>query len=187
MNFTINYRNNINDKFNLKNLAECKKLIEKNKLEFINKGIQGEVFKVFSSDCGSVIVKKRIIDEKEKKWKNNKQWITEEFETEYKIMLLTNRMIDKFICPNFIEAYDFDANNLLLTMEYADGDSSFLFKDEYQEEDIYKSYLCQVLIALYAFTNYTQLYHRDVKPKNIFYKKINQDIVLHYKINNNNY
>ena len=72
-------------------------------------------------------------------------------------------------------------------MEYADGDAKFLFKDEYHDTKIYKSFIFQILIAIYSFTNYTMLYHRDVKPDNILYKKINENIVLHYKINDIDY
>lgn len=178
----LEYRNNINEKLNLKNLDICKKLIHQNKTEFLKKGIQGEIYKVFSNDCGSVVVKKKIIKEEHKKWKNNEKWLKEELYTEYKIMQLTNRMINKFICPNFIQVYNFDSNLGIIIMEYANGDSKFLFKNEYYETNIYKSYICQVLLSIYLFTNYTMLYHRDIKPENILFKKIKENIIFHYKI-----
>jgi serine/threonine protein kinase len=178
----LEYRNNINDDFNLKNLSVCMDLINKNKVEILGKGLQGEVFKAKSPECGSVVIKKKLIKEKDKKWKDNEEWLKEELFVEYKIMQMTNRMIKKFICPNFIQAYDFDRKLGLLVMEYADGDTKFLFKNEFYEDNIYKSYICQVLIGLYAFNNYTMLDHRDIKPENILYKKIDKNTVFHYKI-----
>jgi serine/threonine protein kinase len=178
---SFEYRNNINEKLNLKNLNICKNLINQNKTEFLNKGYQGEVFKAMSNDCGCVVVKKlKLINEKDKR-KINK------LKEEYKIMLLTNRMIDNFICPNFIKVYDYNNSVPLIIMEYADGDCKFLFKDEYYDTEIYISFLFQVLMSIYCFNNYTMLYHRDVKLGNILYKKINKNIVFHYKIENKDY
>jgi serine/threonine protein kinase len=184
---SLTYRNNINDNNNLKNLSKCIELINKSNFTKISNGQQGDIFKVVSKDCGSLIIKKRIIKEKDKKWKDNQIWLIEQLLIEYKIMTLTNRMVNKFICPNFILAYDFNQNNGYLLLEYADGDSRFLFKDEFYDDNIYKSYICQSLIAMYAFNKYTTLHHRDVKPDNILYKKINKNIVFHYKINNDHY
>lgn len=184
---SLEYRNNINEKLNLKKLDVCKNLINQNKTTFLNKGQQGETYKVTSEDCGSVVVKKKLMREKDKKWKNNDKWMNEEMESEYKIMLLTNRMINKFICPNFIQVYDYNKNIPLIIMEYADGDCKFLFRDEYFDTEIYMSFLFQVLMAIYCFNNYTMLYHRDVKLGNILYKKINKNTVFHYNIENKDY
>jgi serine/threonine protein kinase len=181
------YRNNIDDNLNLKNLSVCKDLINQNKTKFISKGLQGEIFKVKSNECGSAVVKKKLLRDKDNKWKNNEQWMKEELEVEYRIMMLTNRMIKNFICPNFIRVYDYNENIPLIIMEYADGDSKFLCDDMYIDTKIYKSFLCQILITIYAFNNYTFLNHRDVKLANILYKKINKDIIFHFKINDKNY
>ena len=185
MNFE--YRKNIDDKLNLKNLKKCEELMIQNKMNFISKGHQGEVFKVMSNDCGSVVVKKKIIKKEDNKWKNNEKWLTDELEIEYKIMSLTNRMIEKFICPNFVHVYDFIKSVPLIVMEYADGDCKFLFKDIYFPTELYKSFIFQILVAIYSFTNYTMLFHRDVKLGNILYKKINKNIIFHYKIENTDY
>jgi serine/threonine protein kinase len=181
------YRNNINEDLNLYNIDKCKELIDKNSMLFIDKGQQGEIYKVKSEECGSIIIKKKIFREKDLKWANNEQWIKDEFEVEYKIMLLTNRLIDNFICPNFIKTYGFNKEIPLIIMEYADGDCNFLFKDDYYDTSIYKSFLCQVLIAIYIFNNNTLLYHRDMKPENVLYKKIDKNIVFHYKLNEKDY
>lgn len=178
----IDYRNNIDESLNLKNLSICKNLITQNKIVILGKGLQGEVFKAKSPECGSVVLKRKIVKEENKKWKDNESWLKEELYGEYRIMQLTNRMIDKFICPNFIKAYDFDRKMGILIMEYADSDTKFLFKNEYYDTEVYKSYICQILLSIYIFNNYTMLFHRDVKPDNILCKKIDKDIVFHYKI-----
>jgi serine/threonine protein kinase len=184
---SLRYRDNINEEYNLKNLSKCIDLVNKQDFKKINEGQQGEIFKAYSKDCGSVVIKKKLIKEEHNKWKNNVEWLKEQLIIEYKIMLLTKRMITENICPNFIMVYDYNEKNNLIIMEYADGDSRFLFKNEFYDDDIYKSYLCQVLFGIYAFNNYTMLYHRDIKPDNILYKKINKNIILHYKINDKDY
>jgi len=185
MNF--DYRNNIDESLNLKNLSICKDLIIQNKVEIIGKGTQGEILKAKSPDCGSVVIKRKLIKEEHKKWKENEKWQKEHLYVEYKIMQLTNRIINKFICPNFIKAYDYNNDLGIIIMEYANGDSKFLFKNEYYDTNLYKSYICQVLLSLYVFTDYTMLFHCDVKPKNILYKKIDENIVFHYKVKNLDY
>jgi len=120
------YRNNINDKFDIKNLPECIKLINSNITKFVNKGTQGEVYKVESNVCGSAIVKKKII-------KKNKSLDGAKFEKECKISLLVTRMIKDFTCPNFIESMYYSLKDMILVMEYADGDSRFLFENQFHK------------------------------------------------------
>lgn len=176
----LNYRNNINDKYNIKNLNECIKLIKLNSTEFINKGTDGEVYKVESSSCGSAVVKKKII-------KKNKFNDIKSFEKECKFSILVTRMITDFICPNFIESKYYSLKELILVMEYANGDSRFLFDNKFFKNEIYDTYLFQTLIGLYCFNNYLLTYHQDMKPANILYKNINKDVVFHYKIKDMDY
>lgn len=174
------YRNNVNDKLNIKNLSQCIKLINTNSEKFINKGTQGEVYKVESDLCGSAIVKKKII-------KKNKLIDKSNFEKECKISLLATRMINSFICPNFIQSIYYSLNDLILVMEYADGDSGFLFKDNFFKTEIYETYFFQSLVGLLCFNNYLLLYHQDMKAANILYKKIDENIIFNYNINNIDY
>ena len=59
----LDYRNNIDDELNLKNINKCVELIDENKILFIEKGQQGEIFKVKSNECGSVIIKSSSYEE----------------------------------------------------------------------------------------------------------------------------
>jgi serine/threonine protein kinase len=184
----MNYRDNIDNNYNLKNLTKCKELIKLNKLEFINKGIQGEVFKVHSKYCGSVVIKKKLLREQDLKYKNAKTWLKKQLKEEYLIMKITNTLINKFICPNFIKVYDFDDNIGLIIMEYANGDSKFLFANgKLFSTEIYKSFLFQVMISIYYYNNALKLTHKDSRLQNILYKKINPNTIFHYKINNIDY
>ncbi len=49
------------------------------------------------------------------------------FERECKISMLATRMIKYDMCPNFIGSFFYSVKGLILIMEYADGDSRFLF------------------------------------------------------------
>lgn len=107
---------------------------------------------------------------------------------EYEIMKITNKFINEYICPNFIQVYAFNENVPLIIMEYADNNCRFLFKEnKYIPTEIYKTFLFQILMSIYFLNTHLNLYHKDVRLPNILYKKINPNTVFHYKINNNDY
>lgn len=174
------YRINVNKKYNIKNLPKCIELINSNYEKFINEGTQGKVYKVESDNCGSAVVKKKII-------KGNEIISKSKFEKECKISMLSTRMIKALICPNFIESYYYSINDLILIMEYADGDSRFLFENKFYDTIIYETYIIQSLIGLFSFNNYTLLNHKDMKPANILYKNIDNRFIFHYRINEYDY
>jgi serine/threonine protein kinase len=179
----MNYRDNNNDNYNLKNLTKCKELIKLNKLEFLNKGMEGEIFKVYSKYCGSVVVKKKKF-----KKKYGESLLREKLKKEYTIMKMTNELINNFVCPNFIKVFDYNEDIPLIIMEYANADSKFLFSEpKYISTEIYKSFLFQILSSIYFLNNKLKLFHRDLRVPNILYKKINPKTIFHYKINNINY
>ena len=53
----MEYRHNIKEINNLKNLDECKKQIYDKKNRFIGRGGQGTVFKIESVKCGGIVLK----------------------------------------------------------------------------------------------------------------------------------
>lgn len=175
-----NYRNNIDKDKNLKNYSECKKLIDKQDFERIGAGNQGTVYKAISPNCGSVVVKIYKINNRYKNY-NNKTLIRE-----YKITLMIQKLIEEYICPNYIKLIDFNYKKKYLVLEYADADCSSLFKNEI-EFKIIKSFMCQSLIGLLCLHKYINVFHNDMPLSNILFKKINDDIIFCYKINNKNY
>jgi serine/threonine protein kinase len=183
----LSYRNHIDTNKNLTNFAICEKLIEENKMEFLDKGRQAEIFKAYSSTCGTVVIKRRLFKKEDNdKYERNVDYIKNRIRYEQSVMLQTNKLINNFICPNFIYLYNKNIKNDLIIMEYADGTSTFLYKD-YCETNIYKTFLFQALCSIYVFNNYLKIYHNDVKLSNILYKKIDPKIIFKYNINGINY
>jgi serine/threonine protein kinase len=174
------YRKNINDNYNLKKLDKCLELVNKNIKFPLSSGIQGNTYKIHSELCGSVVLKEFFLQ-------NEKNDVRKSTNLEYRVLTLLKKMINKFVCPNFIEIYYYDSKKPYILMEYADGDCRFLFKDDFYETEIYEIFICQILIGLLCLHTQTILYHRDLKPANLLYKNINKNIVFHYKINNEDY
>ena len=57
----------------------------------------------------------------------------------------------------------------------------------FHKTEIYESYFFQSLIGLLCFNNYLLLYHQDMKAANILYKKVNENVIFHYRINDTDY
>jgi len=178
------YRDNVDNTKNIKNLNKCMELIKSNVKFPLASGKQGQAFKITSEECGSVVLKEYL---------NNRNSINEIKKvamTEQRIMKFFTKIVEKNICPNFIKLLDYNSNVPFIVMEYADGDVSFMFKNDSlitAEPVIYDILMCQVLIGILCIHTQTLIYHRDIKPVNILYKHINKNIVFHYKINEKNY
>ena len=180
----LKYRTNINNNYNIFDLDICKELINKNinSLEYISSGGQADVFKVSSNKCGSIVLKRyKDFDEK---YSNN-----EIFDKEVEILSKTNKLIENNICPNYIYLFDYKKQNTnsYYLMEYADGDSSFLFTQKNISNQIYDTFVFQVLAGIYFLEKNLNIINKDIKPENILFKKINKDTFLNYKINNIDY
>jgi hypothetical protein len=175
-----NYRNNIDINKNLINYTECKKLIEQQDMKYIGEGGQANVFKIESEKCGSVVLKLF------KEMNGKELIINEKLLKEYEIMSLIKILIEYNYCPNFISIIDFNFDLKYIIMEYADGDCVELFKNN-TDYNILSSFMCQILIGLLCFHKKIEMWHNDFKLKNILYKKIDKNVILHYKINEENY
>lgn len=176
----LSYRKNINNNYNLKKLDKCLELVNKNIKFPLSSGKQGNTYKIHSELCGSVVLKEFFLQDE----KNDVRKLTN---LEYRVLTLLKKVINSFMCPNFIEIYHYDSKKPYILMEYADGDCRFLFRDEFFQTEIYEIFICQILIGLLCLHTQTILYHRDLKPANLLYKNINKNIVFHYKINNEDY
>lgn len=169
----LKYRNNIDSHKILLNYSECKKLIDKEDFEKLGAGSQGTIFKAMSPNCGCVVIKiyKTNI-------KNSKPLIHE-----HKITSKIQKLIDQYICPNYIKLIDFNYKKKYLVLEYADGDCSSLFNNEL-EFKIIKSFICQILIGLFCLHKLVKIIHNDIPLSNILFKKIKENNVFCYNINN---
>lgn len=179
----LDYRRNIDENKNLLNYCECKILINKHNFDKIGSGRQGEIFKAVSDNCGSVIIKKSgktTYDVKRNKRQLRKLiW-------ENKFLLKIKRLIDNNVCPNFIKIIDFIPEKGYLILEYADGDCSKLFRNKFKFNLLW-SFLCQSLIGLLCLHKILRIFHRDFHFGNILYKKINENVILCYTINEKKY
>ncbi len=180
----MEYRNNNDENNNLINLEECKKKINNSENTFLGKGGQGSVYKLESSTCGSVVLKTY-----------HKKTNEKEIYREVNILDRVKNIIDKDICPNFIYYYDFfkskdKENNTIMNiiMEYANGDLEKWIEESHNEED-WLSLIFQFIIGVHVIQKYLKGFHSDLKPKNIFYKKIKngKDNYFKYKVNNKSY
>jgi serine/threonine protein kinase len=187
----VDYRLNINKKHNLLNYNECKKLIYKSNFFKIDNGKQGEIFKAVSDKCGSVIIKKAGRDKYDKE-KNKK--LLEKLVMESKILFTIKRkLIDTYVCPNFIKIYDFIKNEKLLILEFADGNCSKLLINEIFcnnnefSSNVFWSFICQIIMALLSLHKIALMVHHDLHFGNILYKRINKNIVFCYNVNNKKY
>jgi serine/threonine protein kinase len=186
----VNYRLNIEKDKNLLDYAECKKLIVQEKISNIGKGGQGDIFKVVSDKCGSVVLKLFRENVSLKLNLGGNYNLNQKMKDEYEIMCMIKILIDYRYCANFVDIIDFDPEKKYIILEYADGDCDKLIHKEQIHNinyDILCSFVCQVLIGLLCFQKLINMWHNDFKLKNILYKKINKNIILHYKINSEDF
>ena len=180
----LNYRNNVEKNKNLINYSECKKLIFAHDIIKIGEGYQGSIFKAVSDKCGSVVIKLYRDNNITKKSAGYNTY--NKMMLEYKTLLKLKKLIDDKVCPNYINIIDFIQKKQYIVLEYADGDSTYIFKNNVSFE-IMESFLIQTLVGLLCFHKIIKMWHNDLKLENILYKKINKNIVINYSINDINY
>jgi hypothetical protein len=179
----LKYRENIINTHNVKNINECIKLINSRDNKKINEGRNGIIFLIKSHNCGYVILKKF------------KQLNYDKIINEITMHNKITDIINNNICPNFVNFYGTNYNgtntinkNTYILMEYADEsfhELSYQIKHKYKR--IMKTMIFQILIGLYCMHNLLKIQHNDLHSNNIFYKKINENTVFKYTINNKSY
>ena len=176
----LDYRKNINDKYNLKDITTCKNEI--NNIVNINaNGKTSEIYKLESKTCGYCIIKK---------YKNN-NLLKDKFEYEININNKIKELVDNNTCPNYMYPYYIskDVNkfyNNYFMLEYMD-DTLTDFFNNFVKNKIIKSLFFQIMIGLLCFDKIIGLRYGDIHKGNFFYKKINSNIVFKYVINDNIY
>jgi len=119
------------------------------------------------------------------------------FENEKYVLSITKKCIEDNICPNYIYCYKVPQEKYkyqYALLEYADGTLYDFFKkfkctEENTKlyENIIKSILFQILVALLVLHEKYNIAHNDLHLKNIFYNKIDTNITFNYKINDITY
>jgi serine/threonine protein kinase len=109
-------------------------------------------------------------------------------ESEYKLSEYFNELLDKQISINFLRVYNlFDFGNYkVIEMELADGDLYKWINQKNSDNEWIKMIL-QLIISIRILQLKINFFHRDLKPKNILFKKLNNKINFTYKINNKEY
>ena len=173
----LRYRNHINDNNNVQNIDECAKLINHTHHKLIGKGSQGTVFKISTTKCGSVVVKKYH--------KQHHSTILQHKSIEHEINVTNEikKLIDNDICPNFIYMFGYSLDNRYIMMEYADGDMGNFLQTTHSD-DVYLNSNFQIYVALLTLHKILRYNHNDMCFPNIFYKKItNEYDYFQYNIN----
>lgn len=101
-------------------------------------------------------------------YKNNKS-----AKNELNIMNKFNVIIKEHISNNFLEIYDHITiyNHDIVFMECMDGNLEE-WTTEYHEINEWKSMIIQILYGLLVMQYCTEIFHNDMKPKNILFKRI---------------
>jgi serine/threonine protein kinase len=136
--------------------------------EYIGKGGQGVVFKM--NEFAIKIIPKEKYQEKE-----------------YKIGLYLNNLLNG-VSINFVKVYDkIECDNfIIIKMDYISGKFvDWMYKKHDDKE--YINMILQILINLRILQNKINLYHRDMKPKNILYKDLDTNVNFTYELNDNKY
>lgn len=138
----------------------------------IGKGGQGSVYLLKNNEIGSIVLK--ISQPSTGLQYNNEKYIVSD----------VKKIIEKNICPNFIYYYKhlFKEYHDLIFSEYIDGTlEQWLMTKHTQEE--WESMLFQILYGILVVQKKLSGYHGDMKPKNLFYKKVATSVSNIYAIN----
>jgi len=88
---------------------------------------------------------------------------------------ITNKLIKKNICPNFVIMYGYDNLEQNILMERVDGTLEYFLKNNYVDK-IFISGLFQIIYSIMVLQKKIKTFHTNLVIKNIFYKKINTNI-----------
>lgn len=109
-------------------------------------------------------------------------------DSEYKLSEYLNELLDNKESINFVRVYNlFESGDYkIIEMDLADGDLYKWIKQKNSDNEWIEMIL-QLIISLRLLQIKINFFHRDLKPKNILFKKIDNNIQFTYKINNKEY
>jgi hypothetical protein len=109
-------------------------------------------------------------------------------ESEYKLSEYFNQLLDKNETINFLRVYNlFEFENYkVIEMELASGDLYDWIQQKNSDNE-WIIMILQIIISLRILQLKINFFHRDLKPKNILFKKIDNKIQFTYKLNNKEY
>ena len=157
----LKYRYNSEQIFLMKDFFKCIN-DENNNLKYINEGGQSKIYMIDNLKC-PIVVKK--INENSMR----------SFENEVYYYNLTNDLIKKNECGQFLLMYGENKKKSSIYLEHVDGTLLDFFKITNADE-ILCSMLFQILYGILVIQKKLMTFHCDLHIKNIFYKKINENI-----------
>lgn len=139
-------------------------------LSFLGKGSFGKVWAGVLDGKKKIAIKETELTRGEKtRFYNQSPFIS----TEYRFNLLTNDLVDKGICQNYVMAFDISFYKTVngsiwssTVMELADGEL-----DSLETEREWMSVIYQTLLALHCIQKYYGIVHRDIKRQNVLVKR----------------
>ena len=109
-------------------------------------------------------------------------------QSEYNLSIYFNSLLDSNESINFLRVYnlyEFE-NYKVIEMELADGDLYNWIEKKNSDEEWIKM-IIQLLITLRILQQKINFFHRDLKPKNILFKRLNTTNEFIYRLNNKDY
>jgi len=88
---------------------------------------------------------------------------------------ITNKLVKKNICPNFVMMYSYNNLELSISMESVDRTLEHFLKNNFDDK-IFISGLFQIIYSIMILQKKIKTLHTNLVIKNIFYKKINSEI-----------
>lgn len=171
MNKIKNCINNMNLKFfnlflQMKNIIKYDDII----FEFIGSGGEGIIYKVMKYAI--------------KIYKTNTKL---SFNREIEIMKMTNNLLEKNVSINFLKLHDSFTkfNHTVIIMDLVDGSLEDWYKEKHSDSE-WIVILFQILYNILVMQKCLKMYHSDMKPKNILFKKLNNFINIKFIIKEHN-
>jgi serine/threonine protein kinase len=140
-----------------------------NNFIYLDKGGTGVVYK-YNDNAIKIIPKDKF---------NNSEYVLSEY---------FSNLVNQNITINFLKIYklhEFD-NYKVIEMEIADGNLYDWIKQK-NSDDKWIQMILQIIITIRIAQQKINFYHKDLKPKNILFKKLNKNINFTYKLNNKEY
>jgi serine/threonine protein kinase len=149
------------------NLLHDEKLLNYQNLEFIyiNKGSEGSVYSV--EKCALKVYTKSIAE----------RGIVGRRELD--VMILCKKLVDDNVTIHVLNMIDFAIihGHLVILMELVDGSLDDWVLEQHNDQEWYKM-IFQIMYGIMCLQECLKMYHSDLKPKNILFKKLKKAITL---------
>jgi serine/threonine protein kinase len=154
-------------------------------IKLVGKGGQGKVYKVKAIDftsssansedknrkrCGYIVIKVTKPSKQE--------------DSELRAISYCKDIVDKHICPNFLYFYGTKSvgDYRIIMSEYANGNLADWIKVNHTYSE-WRSFMFQFLMGVICIQTILKAYHSDLKPKNIFYKRVvDSELTFDYEV-----